>query len=483
GVFAAGIALRVVFMVLYRPGFLGITDTGSYLAAARGGLFTNIYDPAGYPLFIRLLHAVTAHLAWLVLVQHALGVLNAALLYTTVRRLTGSARLAIIPAVVVLFDGYALWVEHTPITETLFTFLVVATLCLAVHAAASTGINPTGPADPADPADPAGPGGRRALLPVAGLGVLIGAAGLVRPVGLLLAPIVLVWLTLVADPGWGRRVVRGLVLIVPVLVILGVYVLAQRSAIGYTGLTQDSGRVFYARAAGFADCHDFTPPPGTRALCESTPPSERGSFNQYLTGYPDRPSARAAKLGRDISPAWRVFGPPPNGNAKLLAFGLTAIEHQPWAYLSHVASDVHYFWADHHRAFLSADATPVPGVQALVAGYEGTGVIASQGLGFLRWYGTWIEITGPVMILLLLIPLLGLLPGDARPRRAAVLLAAAGWLLPLGAVATASVDPRFILPAYGPLAAAGAIGLRRESRLGRWLRVRWERRARLQSAG
>ncbi|HET9074505.1 MAG TPA: hypothetical protein VFN48_07990, partial [Solirubrobacteraceae bacterium] len=50
GVFAAGIALRVVFTILYRPGFLGITDTGSYLAAARGQLFSNIYDPAGYPL-------------------------------------------------------------------------------------------------------------------------------------------------------------------------------------------------------------------------------------------------------------------------------------------------------------------------------------------------------------------------------------------------------------------------------------------------
>ena len=46
------------------------------------------------------------------------------------------------------------------------------------------------------------------------------------------------------------------------------YLLAQQADTGYFGLTEDSGRVIYARAAMFANCSDFTPPKGTAALCE-----------------------------------------------------------------------------------------------------------------------------------------------------------------------------------------------------------------------
>ena len=63
------------------------------------------------------------------------------------------------------------------------------------------------------------------------------------------------------------------------------------------------------------------------------------------------------------------------------------------------------------------------------------------------------------MIVLLLAPVVGLVTRDRERRRAAALFAAAGWLLALGAVATASGNVRYILPAYGPLAAAAAIGL------------------------
>jgi len=59
GVFCAGVAIRVVFVALYRPAFLGISDSGSYLFAARHQLFSNVYDLAGYPMFVRLLHALS----------------------------------------------------------------------------------------------------------------------------------------------------------------------------------------------------------------------------------------------------------------------------------------------------------------------------------------------------------------------------------------------------------------------------------------
>src|SRR5581483_2626340 len=137
-VFAAGIALRIAFMLLYRPAFLGDPDSGSYIAAAHHGLFENIYDPAGYPLFIRVLHAVYPHPSLLTVVQHALGVATAALIYLAVRRVSGSTLWALLPAVIVLFDGYGLWVEHTPITEALFTFLIAAAVMLPLYGARAT---------------------------------------------------------------------------------------------------------------------------------------------------------------------------------------------------------------------------------------------------------------------------------------------------------------------------------------------------------
>jgi hypothetical protein len=444
-VFGSGIALRLVFMALYRPAFLGIPDSGSYLFAARHELFSNVYDPAGYPLFIRLLHAIYPHLSFLILVQHGLGVLTAGLFYLTVRRLTGSELLGLIPAAVILFDGYGLWVEHTPLSETLFVFLVASVAHLSLLGAE-----------------------RDARLAVA-IGALVGLAVLVRPVGLVLGAIVVAWMLLAGRGALRARALSAAAVILPVCAIVAGYVLVQRAEIGYSGLTQDSGRVVYARAAMFADCSRFTPPAGTRALCQTTPPSRRGSFNQYLTGYPDHAHGTVTEADRSISPAWRVFGPPPNGNAKLEAFGIEAIIHQPLAYLSAVASDFHWFWADDHRAFIDAAAKPSPGIEAIVGGYDAAGPgVHDGGLGFLRWYGESVEVSGALMIALLLVPLLGLAAGDAALRRGALLLAGVGWLLPLASVAIASVDPRFILPAYGPLAAAGALGLRRDG---------WPRRA------
>jgi hypothetical protein len=91
--------------------------------------------------------------------------------------------------------------------------------------------------------------------------------------------------------------------------------------------------------------------------------------------------------------------------------------------------------------------------------YYGVGGASVGGLGFLRWYGNWIQLKGWLVIALLLLPAAGLVTRDRWRRQAAVLFAVSGWLLPLAAVATASGNVRYLLPAYGPLAAAAAIGL------------------------
>lgn len=282
---------------------------------------------------------------------------------------------------------------------------------------------------------------------------------MVRPVGLTLILVIGVWMVRCGRGSFRARGLEAAILVGVTCLLIGGYVAIQRAQNGFTGITQDSGRVLYAQAARFAACSQFTAPTGTSALCEQTPAAKRGSFNQYLTGYPDKGGLTSA-AARAISPAWRVFGPPPAGNAKLQAFGLQAIIHQPLDYLSVVVGDFHYYWSDHHVGFIAGDSVVDSGVQHVVSAYYVTGPgVHSENLGFLRWYGQNIEITGILMIVLLLAPLTALLIGDRRLRGAALLFACTGWLLPLAADAAASVDPRFALPAYGPLAAAAAIGL------------------------
>jgi hypothetical protein len=435
GVLAAGLVLRLAFLLSYRPGFLGDPDSGSYIDAAHYGLFNNVYDPAGYPVFIRLLHLVDPHLSALIVVQHLLGLATAGLLALAVVELTGSVWIGLVPACVVLFDGYGLWVEHTPLTETLFRFLVVAILALALRLRTESRWS------------------------AAGVGALVAASAAVRPMGLTLGVVIVLWLLLAGGGTLRQRVLPAVLVALAAVVVTGGYVLAHQSQTGFTGLTRDAGRVLYAQAGRFADCADFTPPTGTRALCEPTPRDERGSFNQYLTGFPDHPRA-GAPINRAISPAWRVFGPPPGGESKLRAFALAAILHQPGAYIDEVTGDFHYYWSDHHLRFIDGDATVDPQVQRSVVSYYDTAPgVDSGGLGWLRWYGRTIQLDGVLVIVLLLLPLTAILVPDRRVRAGALLFAFTGWALPVIADAAASVDPRFILPSYGLLAAASAIGV------------------------
>ncbi len=435
--FAAGLAIRIAFVVLYRPAFLGIPDSGTYIDSAHHALFSDVYETAGYSLFLRIVHFVFPHsLTVVIVLQHVLGVATAGVLYWVVRRVTGSELLGLVPAVLVLFDGFGLWVEHTPLADPLFGFTVA--LALALTLAASQG----------------------PLWLVGAAGAMIAIAGVVRAVGLVMIPVAVIWLVW-TRPGSTRvaaRVAGVAALLAPACAVLAVYVLAQQSATGFSGLTLTTGRAIYARAAPFADCSQFTPPAGTRALCETTPARERGSFNQYETGYPDR-APPGLVVTRSISPAWRVFGPPPNGNSKLMAFGLEAMINQPLDYVRTIADDFSGYWTDDHHNFIAADAAIDPDVVRAMRGYYGVGGASVGGLGFLRWYGNWIQLKGWLVLALLLVPIAGFLTRDRVRRQAAVLFAVSGWLLPLAAVATASGNVRYLLPAYGPLGAAAAIGL------------------------
>src|SRR6185503_3300053 len=100
-VLGAGALLRGLMMVAWSPGFMGWPDAKSYLDVAHGELFSNVLRPAGYPLFLRVLDVVNPSLDLVVLVNHALGLGTAVLLFATVRRLGAPPALGLVPAAVV----------------------------------------------------------------------------------------------------------------------------------------------------------------------------------------------------------------------------------------------------------------------------------------------------------------------------------------------------------------------------------------------
>jgi len=381
GVFAGGIVLRVLFMAAYRPALLGIPDSGAYVEAAHRNLFLDPVHPAGYALFLRVLHVIDTHLWATIAAQHLLGVLTAVVLFRAVARARANTVAGVIPAVAVMFNGLQLFVEHSPLSDPLFVLLVALVLLVAIHAS----------------------DGRPWTL--AGLGVLVGASVMVRSVALVLMPLISVWLLLVARGGRLERGARAIVPLLIALALVGAYVVVQRSRTGVEGLTQADGRFTYAVAAQFADCSTFSPPPGTRALCQTSPPARRGSMNQYLEGYPDH-GPGVPPGGRGVlSPAWRVFGPIPNGNGELGAFGREAILHQPLDYLAVVARNFSYFWRGSPRAFITAASAPNPGVDTPVTSYYATGSrVSKAGFGALRSYARAIELDGALILLLLFRP-------------------------------------------------------------------------------
>lgn len=433
-VFALGVLLRCMLMIAYRPAFLGIPDSGNYIEAAQRNLFLDPVHPAGYAFFLCLLHVLGAHLYIVTFVQHALGVATALILFELGRR-GASMYAGLVPAVVVLFNGLQLWTEHAPLSDPLFTFLIAAILLVTVRARR----------------------GRARILLL--LGMLLAAATLVRTVGLLMSPLVAAWLLSTAPGSVRRRLLRIAVPASLALALVGAYVIVQHHESGVLGFTDADGRIAYAVAAPFADCAKFNPPPGTRGLCQPTPPGRRGSFNQYLWGFPDHasqlpPGGRAA-----VSPAWRLFGPMPNGNDELAAFGRNAILHQPVAYLREVVRGFTYYWAGSPTVFLRDAAVLDPGIDQIAAGYYSVGIGRTEtDFDIFTWFARTFEVDGILIIALLAGSLLPLAVFSSEDRATGLLCAGTGWIM-LGGAALIAVDPRYALPGLGPLATATAIGV------------------------
>ena len=167
-------------------------------------------------------------------------------------------------------------------------------------------------------------------------GGLLGLASWIRPVGLPLAAALGLRIVVAFDGRWRVRLGRAILAIGTAIAVLAVYMGAHAIKEGDLAITRMGGWALYARTAQFADCSKFTPPSGTDRLCEGIPSEQRNGPEFY--GW------------EASSPARKLFGEPPRGDAQLGDFGRTAIVSQPFAFGETVFNDIVRYVAPGYNA-------------------------------------------------------------------------------------------------------------------------------------
>ncbi|MGW4791946.1 hypothetical protein ACWEPC_05965, partial [Nonomuraea sp. NPDC004297] len=128
-VLAVGTILRVLAMLGYRPA-LWFPDTYTYVVTVFRPR-PDLVRPAGYSMFLKLLEPLHSF-GVVAAAQHLLGLATGVLVYLAARRVARRAPrwVATLAAAPVLLDAYQIELEHLLVSDTLFTFLVVAAVAL-----------------------------------------------------------------------------------------------------------------------------------------------------------------------------------------------------------------------------------------------------------------------------------------------------------------------------------------------------------------
>jgi hypothetical protein len=313
-------------------------------------------------------------------------------------------------------------------------------------------------------------------------GALAGASATVRALGVVLVAAIVIFVLATPPAVWWQRLARAGAATAGACVLIGSYMVVQHQEAGFVGLTRAGGWNLYARAATFADCDRFTPPKGTRVVCEDIPEDERTGPNNYLFDY-----AR--------SPAVLAFGTPFNAKTedsrKLGDFARQAIIHQPLDWLRqaftedlprYVVSD-HRFRGGQGLSFDDLQESLVSGfqhaeTQNLIGTYYSThGEYLNSGrLDAFRSYERGTRVTG-VLFVLLALPALASVLAPRELRRGGLLFGLVALVGILGPPLSLYYDARYAIPAFGPLASTAAVG--GAALTERVLRVRAGRRGRV----
>jgi hypothetical protein len=299
-VLGVAVVLRIVVMLGYPPAMY-FNDSYDYLADAVFRA-ADVVRPDGYPLFIFILEPFRSA-ALITALQAVMGLAMGTGIYAVLRRRGLPAWGATLPALPVLFDVFELQLEHMIAADTLFTFCVTAALVVLSWQ------------------------DRLTWPPVLIAAALLGYATLVRSEGEALIVILLIAL-IARRAGWRKTVAAFVVWAIPV----GLYATWYDSQHGRFGLTSSSGTFLYSRVQSFAECSKMDPPANLRVLCDSRPPSQRPSSQEYL--WSDQ--TPLATLTGDNN----IYRFTPHIESITKAYAELAIEKQPLSYAHVVASDI-----------------------------------------------------------------------------------------------------------------------------------------------
>jgi hypothetical protein len=442
GLLILGVALRLMAIVSLWP--TTILEDG-YQVAARTNPFADPKHPAGYALIIAAIGAVSRQIAVLVLLQHLSGIASALLMWAATRRATGSAWAGLLPAGIILLDGDVVFLEHSVMSES----WVVLAISLGLYATVRALDEPY-------------PLRRWPLL----AGGALATAVMIRTATL---PLVAVApLVVLIGARRTRKEPRGYwrapAMLAGVAVAALVAFAAANGQFGTRfGIEPSPGWYLYGRAAQFADCRRFTPPPGTARLCQTTPASQRPSGYYYMF----LPHA----------PAPRLFGTFGSNDALVGAWARRAVIAQfgdflttAWSYLRS------YYLPGTLPARLRPTTTGLdPQLDFTNKGniiYDAVGHQALEsyfapfamhrlpwGLRILRRWQLVVRFGASALAVTTVLSLIGLAIGGFRTRLMVFLFGCGGLSLLIAPVLTGTYAGRYTVPMAGPLGAAAAITL------------------------
>jgi hypothetical protein len=234
-VLAAGLVLRVLAQITYRPALLYI-DTLKYLYNAWPGT-----DPLGYKgvlraiLLVGNLQAVTA-------VQHLVGIGMGIAIYTACVRRGVPLWLSALAAAPVLLDAYELQNEQTIMPDVWFNALMVAAIVMLLWRPRPT------------------------WRVIAAAGVALGLSVTIGQATEILVLPAVIYVAIVAG-GWRRAVRSAALMCVAFALPILLYMSGSALFTGHFWLSRAGTSQLYGRVAEAADCATLKVPAYERSLC------------------------------------------------------------------------------------------------------------------------------------------------------------------------------------------------------------------------